>query len=116
MTCHQPVDTIPMVVNSDTMVYMCMEVIICQSDMPPERLMISQTPSIGGHQISSGGRRNVDETLPAFGVTFTKPFLLKIGYSKPSKIVECGTFHMSVFVNMTNMVLNSDTDSKCAWK
>ena len=95
---------------------MGVDIIICQSEMFPERLMISQTPSIGGHQISSGGRRNVVETLPAFGVTFTKPFLLKIGYSKPSKIVEFWTFHMSVFVNMTYMVLNSDTDSRCAWK
>ena len=103
MICHQPVNTIPMVGNSVTIMYMCMEVIICQSEMSPERLMISQTPSIGGHQISSGGRRNVEETLPLFGVTFTKPFLLKIGYSKPSKIVKFLTFHMSVFVNMTNM-------------
>ena len=116
MTCHQPVNTIPMVVNSDTIVYMCMEVIICQSDMSNERLMISQTPSMGGHQISSGGRRNVEKTLPAFGVTCTKPFLLKIGYSNPSKIVEFWTFHMSVFVNTTNMVVNSDNDSTCAWK
>ena len=28
--------------------YMGVEVIICQSEMSPERLMISQTPSIGG--------------------------------------------------------------------
>ena len=48
MTCHQPVNTVPMVVNSDTMVYMHMEVIICHSDMFPERLMIYQTISIGG--------------------------------------------------------------------
>ena len=67
MTCHQPVNTIPMVVNSDTIVCMCMEVIIYQSEMFPERLMISQTPSIGGYQISSGGRRNVEETLQLLG-------------------------------------------------
>ena len=70
-----------MVVNSDTIVYMCMEVIICQSDRSPERLMISQTPSIGGHQITSGWKRIVEETLPAFGVSLAKPFLLKIEYS-----------------------------------
>ena len=98
-----------MVVNSDTIVYMCMEVIICQSEMSPERLMISQTPSIGGTKST-----HVEETLPAFGVTFTKPFLIKIGYSKPSKIVKFWTFHMSVFGNMTDMVVNSDTDSTCA--
>ena len=48
MTCHQPVNTIAMVVNSDANVYMCMEVIICQFDMFPERPMISLSPSIGG--------------------------------------------------------------------
>ena len=67
MTCHQPVNKIPMVVNTDTIVYMCMEVIICQPNRSPERLMICQTPNIGGHQITSGGRKNVEETLPAFG-------------------------------------------------
>ena len=41
------VNTRPMIVNSNTIVYMCMEVIICQSDRFPERLMTSQTPSIG---------------------------------------------------------------------
>ena len=76
------------VVKSYTVLYMGVEVIICQSERSPERLIISQTPSMGGHLISSGGRRNVEETLPAFGVTFAKPFLLKIGYSKPCKIVE----------------------------
>ena len=76
------------VVKSYTVLYMGVVVIICQSERSPERLMISQTPRIGGNQISSDGRGNVEETLPAFGVTFAKPFLLKIGYSKPSKIVE----------------------------
>ena len=60
---------------------MCVEVMICQSEMSPKRLLISQTPMIGGHQITSGGRRNVEESLPAFGMSFAKPFLLKIGYS-----------------------------------
>ena len=52
----------------------------------------------------------MEATLPAFGVTFAKPFQHKMGYSKPSKIVKFRTFHMSVFVNMTNMVVNSDVD------
>ena len=30
----------------------------------------------------------MEETLPAFWVSFAKPFLPKIGHSKPSKIVE----------------------------
>ena len=116
MTCHQPVNTIPIVVNSDTIVYMCMEVIICQSEMSPERLMISQTPSIGGTSNQLRWEKECGGNSPSFWVTFTKPFPLKIGYSKPSKIVEFWTFYMSVFVNMTNMVVNSDTDSTCAQK
>ena len=37
-----------MVVNSYIILYMYMEVIICQSDRSPEREVISQIPSIGG--------------------------------------------------------------------
>ena len=107
MTCHQPVNTIPMVVNSDTIVCICMEVRICQLDRSPERLLICQAPNIRGHQITSGGRRSVEETLPAFGVSYAKPFLTKIVYFKPSKIVEFWTFYSSVFVNMTNIVVTS---------
>ena len=65
------VNTTPMVINSDTIMYMCMEVIICQSDRSSERFQISQTPSMGGHQIMSGGRRNVEET-PSFWSEFCK--------------------------------------------
>ena len=36
------------VVQSYTVMYMGVEVMICQSERSPERLMISQTPSIGG--------------------------------------------------------------------
>ena len=35
----------------------------------------------GKHQISSGGWKNVEETLPAFGVSLAKPSFLKTGYS-----------------------------------
>ena len=77
-----------MVGNSDPIVYMYMEVIICQSLRSLESLLTSQTPSMGGYQITQVGRRNVDETLPAFWMHFTKPFLLKIEYSKPSKIID----------------------------
>ena len=74
-------NTTAVVVNSYIILYMCMEVIICQSDRSPERLMISQTPSIGGtsNQLRCG-RRNVEETLPAFGISFPNSFLLKTGY------------------------------------
>ena len=51
----------------------------------------------------------MEETLLAFGVSFAKPFLLKTGYSKPSKIVIFWTFHISVFVNATDMVVKSYT-------
>ena len=60
---------------------MCVEIMICQSDRSPKRLLLSQTPSTGGHQITLDQRRNVEESLPAFGVSFEKSFLLKIGYS-----------------------------------
>ena len=54
---------------------------IYQSDRSPEMFMISQTPMMGEHQNTSDGRRNEEETPPAFWVSFEKPFLLKIGYS-----------------------------------
>ena len=37
-----------MVVKSYTVLYMCMEVLSCQSDRSTERFMISQTAGIGG--------------------------------------------------------------------
>ena len=49
------------------------------------------------------------ETLPAFGVSFAKPFLLKMGYSSPSKIVAFQTYPISVFVNTTAMVVSYGT-------
>ena len=69
--------------------------------------MISQTPGMGELQISSGGRRNVEETLATFVVSFSKPFLPKMGYSQPSKILTFCIFYISVFVNTTAMIVNS---------
>ena len=60
----------------------------CQSERSPEIVMISQIPTIGGHQNTSHGGRNMEKTLTAFWGSFAKPFLPKIGHSKPSKIVE----------------------------
>ena len=100
------VNTTAMVVNSCAILYMCMEVIICQSDRSPQRVMISQTPSIWEPQISSGGRRNVGKTLPIFGVSFAKSCLPKTGYSEPSKSVAFLNFHISLFVNTTAMVVS----------
>ena len=85
------------VVKSYAVQYMCMEVIICQSERSPEIVMISQTHTIGGHQNTSDGSRNMDETLPPFGVTSAKPFPPKIGLLKPSKIVKISTFHVYLF-------------------
>ena len=61
---------------------------ISQSQMSPEMFMIPQTHRIGGHQNTSHRRRHMEETLPPFEVTFAKPFLLKMQYSKPYKITE----------------------------
>ena len=72
MTCHQPVNTIPMVVNSDTIVYICMEVISCQSDMSPERLMISQIPSIGGTSYQLRWEKVCGGNSPSFWCDFYK--------------------------------------------
>ena len=51
------------IVNSYTALFMCMEVIICQSERSPEILIISQTPMMGGHQNTSDGSRNMEEIL-----------------------------------------------------
>ena len=96
-----------MIVNSYTILYMCMEFIICQSDWSPQRVMISQTPSIWEPHISSFGRRNVEKTLPTFEVNFSKLFLLQMEYSWPSKIVAFHIFYISIFVNTTAVVVNS---------
>ena len=52
---------------------------------------------------------NVEETLPHFGVNFAKPFILKIEYSKPSKIIEIWKCYISVCINMTNIIVKNDT-------
>ena len=54
---------------------------ICQSERFPERLMISQTPSIGGTSNHLRWEKECGGIFPAFRISFAKPFLLKIGYS-----------------------------------
>ena len=61
-----------MVVNSDTIVYMCMEVIICQSDRSPERLMISHAPSIGGTSNHLRWEKVCGGNSPSFWSEFCK--------------------------------------------
>ena len=86
------------IVQSYAVQYMCMEGIICHSERSTENVMLSQTHTMGGHQNTSDGSRNMDKILPPFGVTSAKPFLPKLGQLKPSKIVEIWTFHMYLFV------------------
>ena len=50
----------------------------------------------------------MEETLPAFGVSFAKAFLPKIGHSKPSKIAEIWTFHMYLFACTKVIICESD--------
>ena len=95
-------------VKNYTVVNMCMEIIMCQYEMSPEMFMIPQTYRIEGTSKNALHRRShMEESLPAFRVTFAKPFLLKIQYSKPFKIIEIWTLHISVFVNMTNIKVKS---------
>ena len=55
------------VVKHYAVLYMYVEVMICQSEGPPERLMISQTPSIGGDfkspQVGEGMWRKLSQLL-----------------------------------------------------
>ena len=87
------------IVKSYAVQYMCMEVIICQSERLPEIVMISQTHTIGGTPNTSDGSRNMDKTLPPFWVTSAKPLPPKIGQLKPSKIVKIWTLpHVSLCI------------------
>ena len=102
------VNTTNIVVKSYAVLYMGVEVIICQSERSPERLMISQTPSIGrtSHQLRL--EKEHGGNSPSFWDDLQNP-----SYSKQDipNLPKFWTFHMSVFVNMTNMVVNSDTNS-----
>ena len=61
-----------MVVNSDPIVYMCMEVIICQSPRSLERLITSQTPSIGGTSNYIRWQKEFGQNSPSFLGQFCK--------------------------------------------
>ena len=82
-----------MVVNSYTVLYMCMEVIICQSDRSPERQMISQTPSTGGTSNQLRWEKECGGNSTSFWGEFCKissfskgdmPNLLKLWHFGPS--------------------------------
>ena len=68
-----------MVVNSYTILYMCMEVIICQSDRSPERLMISHTPGIGGTLNQLRWEKECGGNSPCFWGEFCKTLLSQNG-------------------------------------
>ena len=58
-----------------------------------------------GHQNALCMRRHMEESLPAFWVTVAKPFLLKIQYSKPSKIIEICTLHVNFWFIMVLLII-----------
>ena len=103
------VNTKAMVVNSYTILYLCMEVIMCQTDMSPERLMISQTPGIGGTSNQLRWVKECGGNSASFWVEFSKTLPSQMGYSEHSKIVAFWTFHISVFTNTTAIVVKSYT-------
>ena len=61
--------------------YMGVEVMICQSDRSPERLMISQTPSIGGTSNHLRWEKECGGKSCSFWGEFCKTLPIKIGYS-----------------------------------
>ena len=58
--------------KSYTVLFMGVEVIICQSEMSPERLMIFQTPSIGGTSDQLRWEKEYGGNSPSFCCTFCK--------------------------------------------
>ena len=79
-------------VKSYTVVYLCMEVMISQSQMSPEMFMICQTHRMGGHQNTSHRRRHVEETLPAFGMTLQNPSYSKHNIPNLPKSLKYGHY------------------------
>ena len=65
-------NTTTIVVNCYIVLYMCAEVIICQSGMSPERLMISQFPSIGGTSNQLRWEKECTGNSPSFWAEFYK--------------------------------------------
>ena len=67
-----------MVMKSYTVLYMYVEVIIFQSDRSPEKLMILQTPSIGGTSNPLMWEKECGRNSPSFMVSLAKPFFLTL--------------------------------------
>ena len=64
-----------------TVLYMSVEVMICQSERSPERLLISHTPSIGGASNHLRWEKECGGNFPSFLDEFCKKAsLLKTGY------------------------------------
>ena len=66
------VNTTNIVVKSYTVLYICVEIMICQSERSPERLLISQTPSIGGTSNHHRWERECGGNSPSFWDEFCK--------------------------------------------
>ena len=67
--------------KSYKVMYMDVEVMICQSERSPERLMRSHTPSIGWTSNHLRWEKECGGNFPSFGMNFAKAFLLKTGYA-----------------------------------
>ena len=82
------INTTPMVVNSDLIVYMCMEVIICQSLRSLESLMTSQIPSIGGTSNHIRWEKECRKNSPSFLGEFCKTLPTQNHIPKPPKLLK----------------------------
>ena len=94
-------------VKNYTVVYMCMEIMMCQYQMSLKCLWYLKHIGYRGHENALHRRSHMEESLLAFRVTSAKPFLPTIQYSKPPKVIEIQTLHISVFVNMTNIIVQN---------
>ena len=63
------------IVKSYTVLYMSMEVMICQSERSPEMFMISQTTSIGGTSKHTRWEQECGRNSPSFWGEFCKTLL-----------------------------------------
>ena len=77
---------------------MCMEVISCQSDRSPERLMISRTPSIGEISNQLRWEKECGGNSPSFWGKFSKTL--------PSQNVIFLTFQNCGILDLAHMYLS----------
>ena len=85
------VNTTALVVNSYTVLYMCMDVIICQSDRSSERV-ISHTLSIEGTSNQLRWEKECGGNYPSFWSKFSKILPAQNGISLTFQ--NCGIFNL----------------------